>query len=112
MLGRKELDKLALEKQTLVAESGLNRLAVQAELQNLHSATAWVNEATRWPRKLGPLLTLLAPLTGFLLARVSRRPDSWFNRVVAAAKWAGPLYTLWKSFSTSGTAPEPAEPAI
>ena len=112
MLGRKELAILALEKQTLVAESGLNRLAVQAELQNLRSATAWVHEATRWPHKLGPLLTLLAPLGGFLLTRVSRHPDSWLNRVIAAAKWAGPLYTLWKSFSTGGNTPEPEEPAI
>ncbi len=111
MFGRKELDKLALEKQTLVAESGLNRLAVQAELQNLRSAVAWVNEATRWPRKLGPLLTLLAPLVGFLLARGSRRPASWFSRVAAAVKWLGPLYTLWKSFSISGITPEPEEPA-
>jgi hypothetical protein len=112
VLGRKELAILALEKQTLVAESGLNRLAVQAELQNLRSATAWVHEATRWPHKLGPLLTLLAPLGGFLLTRVSRHPDSWLNRIVTAAKWAAPLYTLWKSFSTSGTAPEPPEPVI
>jgi hypothetical protein len=112
VLGRKELDQLALEKQTLVAESGLNRLAVQAELQNLRAATAWVNGATRWPRKLGPSLSLLAPLAGFLLTRISRRPDSWLNRVVAAAKWIAPLYTLWRSFSTSGNAPESEEPAV
>ena len=95
-----------------MAESGLNRLAVQAELQNLRSAAAFVHEATRWPRKLGPLLTLLAPLGGFLLTRVSRHPDSWLNRVIVAAKWAGPLYSLWKSFSTSGNAPHPEEPAV
>ena len=111
MLGREELDKLALEKQTLVAESGLNRLVLQAEIQNLRSATAWVSEATRWPRKAGPLLLLLAPLAGFLLTRLSRRPDSWFNRVTAAAKWIGPLYTLWRSFFTSRTETEAGEPA-
>ena len=111
MFGRKELERLALEKQALVAESDLHRLTVQVELQNLRSATAWVTETTRWPRKLGPVLALLAPLAGFLLTRVSRRPDSWFNRVVAAVKWAGPLYSLWKSFSASETKPEAAEPA-
>ena len=42
MLGRKELEQLDLAKQALVAESGLNRLAVKAELQNLHSATSWI----------------------------------------------------------------------
>jgi hypothetical protein len=108
---RKELDKLALEKQALVAESGLHRLGIQIELQNLRSATAWVSEATRWPRTHGSLLMVLAPLAGFLLTRASKRSDSWFNRVATAAKWAGPLYTLWKSFSASRTNPEAEEPA-
>ena len=99
MFGRREIDKLTLEKQTLVAESGLHRLSFQVELQNLRAATAWVNEAGRWPQKAGPLLLLLAPLAGFLFTRISRRPDSWFNRLSAAAKWIGPLYTLWKTFS-------------
>jgi hypothetical protein len=54
---------------------------------------------------------VLAPLAGFLLTRASERSDPWFNRVAAAAKWAGPLYTLWKSFSASRTNPEAEEPA-
>ena len=111
MFGRIELDKLVQERRTLVAESGLNRLVFQAEIQNLRSATAWVSEAARWPRKAGPLLLVLAPLAGFLLMRVSRRPDSWFRRVSAAAKWIGPLYTLWKSFSASRKEAEAGEPA-
>ena len=110
MFGRKELDKLAVEKQALVAESGLNRLMLQAEIENLRSATAWVSEATCWPRKAVPLLLVLAPLAGFLLTRFARRPDSWFNRVTAAAKWIGPVYTLWKSFSASRKETEAGEP--
>ena len=111
MFGRKELDNLALEKQTLVAESGLHRLTFQAELQNLRSATAWLSEAARWPRKAGPLLLVLAPLAGFLLAKFPRRDDSWFKRVVGAAKWIGPLYTLWKSFAASRKEAEAEDPA-
>jgi len=107
---RKELERLALEKQALVAESGLHRLEIQIELQNLRAATAWVSEATRWPRTHGSLLMVLAPLAGFLMARASKRSDSWFNRIAAAAKWAGPLYTLWKSLSASGSKPETGEP--
>jgi hypothetical protein len=109
---RKELDKLALEKRALVAESDLNRLGLQLELQNLRSATAWVSRADRWPRKLGPLLLVLAPLTGFLVARAAKRSDSWFSRVTTAVKWIGPLYTLWKSFSASRGKPEAGAPAI
>ena len=111
MFGRQELARLALEKQVLVAESGLNRLALQAELQNLRSATDWVSKAARWPRKPGLVLLVLAPLAGFLLARVSRREDSRFKRLLAVAKWIGPLYQLWQSFSASRKEAEAGEPA-
>lgn len=111
MLGRKELDKLALEKQVLVAESGLNRLVLQTDLRSLRAATAWVSEATRWPRKPGVLLLALAPLAGFLLARGSRREDSWFKRAFAVVKWIGPVFRLWKSFSASWKEAEASAPA-
>jgi hypothetical protein len=111
VFGRKELDQLALERRALVAESGLNRLVLRAEIQHLRSATAWVSEAARWPRKAGPLLLVLAPLAGFLLTRVSRREGSWFRRLSAAAKWIGPLYTLWQSFSARREEAEAGEPA-
>lgn len=111
MFGQEELAKLALEKQAILAESNLNRLVLQAEIQNLRSTTAWVSEATRWPQKAGPLLLGLAPLAGFLLTRISRREDSWFSRVAAATKWIGPLYTLWRSFSASRKPAEGGESA-
>jgi hypothetical protein len=111
VFGRAELEKLAREKQALVAESELNRLLLRAELQHLRAATAWVSEAARWPQKTGPLLLLLAPLAGFVLARLPRRSDSWLSRVSAAAKWIGPLYSLWKGFAASRTKAEAGEPA-
>jgi hypothetical protein len=111
VFGRVELDKLAQQRRTLVSESGLNRLVLRAEIQNLRDATAWVSEATRWPRKAGPLMLVLAPLAGFLLTRASRRPDSWLNRLTGAAKWIGPLYSLWKSFSASRKEAEDGERA-
>ena len=99
MFGRKELEQFRLQKQALVLESSLNRHALQAEFQNLRSATAWMSSATRAPRQVAPLLVVLAPVAGFLLVRSFRRPESLFNRLVTAAKWIGPLYTLWQSFS-------------
>jgi hypothetical protein len=112
VFGREELDKLAREKQAILAESGLNRLALQAELQNLRSVAARVSAAAHWPRKAGPLLLVLAPVAGFLLTRAFRRPDSWFNRLAAAAKWIGPLYSLWKRFFPGRTETEAGEPAV
>lgn len=99
MFGREELIKLAAQKQALLVESSVNRLVLQAEVGKLHSAVAWVNQATRVPRTLAPLLLILAPLAGFVLARGSRGSGSWLNQAAAALKWLGPLYGLWKRFS-------------
>ena len=111
MLGRKELTNLDLQKQALVLESRLNRFALQAEVQSLRSATSWVNDVTGASRELAPLLVVLAPIAGFLLARGSRRSDSWLSRLMAMAKWAVPLYRLWKSFSGHRSEPETAKSA-
>ena len=111
MLGRKELASLDQQKQVLLLESGLNRVTLQAEVQSLRSATAWVSDVTGASRELAPLLAVLAPLAGFLLARGSRRPDSWLSRLMALAKWVPPLYRLWKSFSARRSEPEAGKPA-
>ena len=111
MLGRKELAKLDRQKQTLVLESDLHRLALRAEIQSLHSATAWMGEATSLSRELSPLLVVLAPLAGFLLARGSRRADSWLSRLITLAKWVAPLYRLWKSFTARRGEPDAGTPA-
>jgi len=101
VLGRQDLNKLDLQKKALLLESSLNRRGLQAECQNLRSATAWVGEVAQVSRGLSPLLLVLAPLAGFLLARGSRQPDSWLSRIVAAARWIGPLYKLWRGFSSN-----------
>ena len=111
MLGRKELDKLNLQKQALLLESSLHRAALQADIRSLRSATTWVREATSVSREFAPWLTLLAPVAGFLLARRARRSASWFGRVVTAVKWIGPLYGMWKRFSPGRQEVEPGKPA-
>ena len=111
MLGRKELAKLDLQKQALLLESGLNRVALQAEIRHLRSATAWMGEAASVSRKLTPLLIFLAPLAGFLLATSSFRAGSWLGRVVNLGKWASRLYRVWKSFTGLRSKPEAEEPA-
>jgi hypothetical protein len=113
VLGREELDRLALQKQALVLESGLNRLALQAEIQGLRSATAWVGKATNASRTLAPLLAVLASMAGFLFARGSRRSASWPSRIVGLAKWVLPLYRLWKDMAADRrTAAQGREPEV
>jgi hypothetical protein len=111
VFGRKELDKLNLRKQALLAESSLNRAALQAEIRSLRAATSWVREATSVSRELSPLLVLLAPVVGFLVARRARRVASWLGRVVTAVKWIGPLYGLWRRFSSGRNEAEAGKPA-
>jgi hypothetical protein len=111
MLGRKELASLDQQKQVLLLESGLNRVTLQAEVQSLRSATAWVSDVTSASRELAPLLIVLAPLAGFLLTRRSRRSSSWLSRVMALAKCVVPVYRLWKSFSARRSEPEAGTPA-
>ena len=111
MLGRKELDKLNLQKQALLLESSLNRAALQADIRRLRSATTWVREVTSVSREFTPWLTLLAPVAGFLVARRARRSASWFGRVVTAAKWIGPLYGLWKRFASQRNEAAAVKPA-
>ena len=111
MLGREELDKLNLRKQALLLESSLNRAALQAEMRSLRSATTWVREASSVSREFAPLLALLAPVAGFLVARGARRSASWFNRMMTAVKWIGPLYGLWKSYFAGRKESEAGKPA-
>jgi len=104
VLGREELNQLSLQKQALVLESGLNRLALQAEIRNLRSPTAWVSKAAQASRKLAPLLAVLASVAGFVFARGTHRPASWASRVAGAVKWILPLYRLWKAMSAERSA--------
>jgi hypothetical protein len=101
VFGRQELEKIRLHKQTLVLESSLNRHALRTELQDLRRATAWISNATHAPQRFAPLLVVLAPLAGFLAVRSLRRPESLFKRLVSAAKWIGPVYSLWRGYSAA-----------
>jgi hypothetical protein len=100
MFGREELESLALQKRALVLESGLNRVALQGEVQRLRASTSWAGGLTRGlTRGLTPLLTVLAPLAGVIVARGLTGRRSWLGRLMTVAKWGAPLYRLWKGFA-------------
>jgi len=101
MFGGKELAQLRLQKQALVLESSLNRHALVSEVNELRSAAARVSNALHASRRFVPLLMLLAPLAGFFAYRAARRPVSLITRLVKLAKWIGPAYSLWRSFSAA-----------
>jgi hypothetical protein len=101
MPGRTNLTQLGVQKQALVLESSLNRQALLSEIDALRFATVRVNHAVQASRRFVPLLTLLAPVAGFFAVRKARRPISIVSRLVRLAKWAGPAYSFWRSFSAA-----------
>jgi hypothetical protein len=110
LLGGKELKKLAAQKEILVAESEMNRLALQTGVQNLASAV----ERLRSFRlsKLRSLLLTAGPLLSLLLRKTAHsRSASWLGRLIAAAKWIGPLYGLWRGYMAGRRRGEVLEPA-
>jgi hypothetical protein len=101
VFGTTELERLRVQKQALILESSLNRQALSTEYRELRMAVTHLRNAALAPRRLVPLLALLAPLVGFGLVRGIRHPVSLFSRLVSAAKWIGPLYSLWRGFSAA-----------
>lgn len=101
MFGRRELENVRLQKQALILESSLNRQALQVEYRELRLAVTSLTNATRTPRRIFGVLALLAPVAGFFAARSVRRSEGWLSRVTSLAKWIGPLYGMWRSFSAA-----------
>jgi hypothetical protein len=110
VLGGRELERLQLQKKALVLESGLHRLALQADLRHVFSGATWVGEVTRRSQGFSPLMAL-APVLGFFLARGRGKSDSWLGRVITVAKLAAPVYRLWKRFRSSRKQAEAEEAA-
>jgi len=99
VLEREELDRLAQEKQALLVESSLNRIALQTELQSLRSASGLMKVVGVGRGGLTPLLVVAAPVAGFLLGRRASSSASWLRRMATLLKWMGPVYGLWKGLS-------------
>jgi hypothetical protein len=99
MVGRKALEQYRLQKQVLILESDLQRIALRAEWNNLRSATAWVNEAAGVGRKVSPWLVLLAPVAGFIASRVLGRRRESRSLLLSLAKWIPTVLSLWQSLA-------------
>jgi hypothetical protein len=99
VFGGKELDELRQRKQALVLESAVNRLAFVAEWQHLRAVGRRASDAVRARRQFALPIAALAAVAGFFVAR--RRPVALVKRVIWAAKWAVPLYRLWKTLSSA-----------
>jgi hypothetical protein len=95
MVGREALDELQARKRALVLESSLNRLALQADWEDVRAAAGWMGSASRAFRQVRPWLLLLAPLAGLLVARASGQPRGLFRRLLSVLRWVRPLLGAW-----------------
>jgi hypothetical protein len=82
---------LKLQKQSLLLESDLNRLAVRADLQYLRSAGTWVGFLQRAEREIAPWGLVLAPLGGVVAALGLRRTVRLFGSVARVLRAARPM---------------------
>lgn len=105
MAGKETLSELALRKQSLVLESELNRLTLQAEVQNVRAGIRGLgtgNPSGGW--------WLLAPVAGFFVVRLLRRSTTAASPVMSLLKWLPSVWTLWKTFCEKSRAKEPSSP--
>ena len=85
MAPAKALDRLALQKQLLVAESEAQRLILASAL---HRAMSPLRLADRIQSQARPLLMFGAPLAGFWFARRSKGMKRWVSTGLGAVRLA------------------------
>lgn len=99
MAERDTLERLRLQKQALLLESGLNRMELRRECRAVAGHFAWLNDPVGAARENSPLLVTLAPLAGVLASRVlrsSRPGTSKLALLIDALRIAWPL---WRQFA-------------
>ncbi len=99
MLGTRTIEEVRNRKEALLLESSLNRLKLQAELQNLRLSINPVSGLAGKTRGVLPWLMLLAPVIGFFVSRRARQRGSITSRLGSLFKLAVPLYRVWHRFS-------------
>jgi hypothetical protein len=94
-------ERLNLAKQTLVAESTLQRIELRMELDKIHAATARLEAAVGTAVRVGPWLLPILSLLGVWTGRKSRKPPpapASRNILFSAVRLVPTLLGLWRRF--------------
>jgi hypothetical protein len=98
MFQKSELEHLRLRKEHLVAQSEVNRSALLADWQRLHSSGNWLNGASRFMRR--PVWsTATAVAAGILAMKALRKSGSIFGTIGRLGEYASTAFSIWKLFS-------------
>jgi hypothetical protein len=100
------IETVRLRKQALLVESHLNRLAFDAEWQNVRAAASWAREIAQTGRTLRPWLLLAAPLVGLLPGRGGLGSTGRLGRLLGLLRWVRPLLTVWGALGETKRAHE------
>jgi hypothetical protein len=106
MFGKQEMTVLQLRKQTLLLESGLNRLTLHVECEHLREAANWVDCIKDAQRQMSPWALVLAPLAGVALALGLRRSSSGTGFLARALAIAPSLIQVCRTFSSPSNEPK------
>lgn len=82
MFSDRALTELEARRQQLIAAAKGHRTRLQSELLDLTDSVRWVNRAAGWLRGMRPLLWVVAPAAGFLLARRGWTVLRWLPSVL------------------------------
>ncbi|KAB2671602.1 MAG: hypothetical protein DVB31_04350 [Verrucomicrobia bacterium] len=93
------IDRLRLQKQALLLESGLNRMELRHECSVVREHFAWVNDPVGAARENGPLLMTVAPLVGVLASRLLRTSRPGTSKLTLVIDFLRVGWPLWRQFA-------------
>lgn len=100
MFGGKELAKLRLQKELLVARSEADRLILMLEWERLRSGPFWQREITRGLVNHPTLTAALGAGAGFLVLKMLGRPGGWLRWIGRITGAGSTLLSLWKALQS------------
>ena len=98
MLKSQELNQLQARKAQLIAVSDLQRRTLAGSCGELREKLAWIEVGVEVAGRSRPVLALIAPIAGFLLARGWRKGIGFASMLTTTWTVGRQALRLWKNF--------------
>lgn len=100
MFGNRTMSRLAARRQELLFQSEVNRRLLAVNFTELRAATAWVDVGVGFIQRVRPYAMVLAPILGFLVVRLWRRPGGIFGKLALVIRMFRKLRQFGQGFQT------------